>query len=261
MEGKNTNNKDFWDDYVTYFAYKTEEANTDKKADNKISGDKFLKELYSALDVKPKERFLDFGCGIGNLYRVICDAFADCRDTYFGLDVSRRSLEYAEKLDGLKIGKNLMEYDGGAIPFQEESFEKIMCFGVFDACDQEKTLSELLRILSKGGFLLISGKGSHYFPDDEPAYVAEVNARKKEHPNSFTNVSAMLGQLKAQGVEVVESYYYLYREDIAEMRYEKKQPERFYEWVYILKKTEAFQPASFTKFSDFYSDTYKERTI
>ena len=38
-----------------------------------------------------------------------------------------------------------------------------MCFSVFDACSQEETIKELLRILKKDGLILLTGKNNEYF--------------------------------------------------------------------------------------------------
>lgn len=101
---------------------------------------------------------------------------------------------------GLCVGRNLLTYDGVMPPlFEDESFDVIVCMGVFDCCDQEVTLKELLRVLKVNGKLLTSGKNKNYFGNDNPAWIAEVNARKKGQPNSFTDVRNILEQLSAIG--------------------------------------------------------------
>lgn len=261
MQGKNTNNKEFWDEQAAYQIEKAIEANSDKPAYNKIYGDKVLADFYAKLDVKPQEKFLDFGCGVGNLYRVISNSFPEQKGNYTGLDVSRVCLECAEKMDGLSIGTNLMEYDGITIPFSDDSFHKAMCFGVFDICNQEQILPEIIRVLAEDGVLLLSGKHCNYRMDDEPAYVAEVNARKKGHPNSFTDVTNMTEQLNAYGVEVIGEYYFCYREDFPQNKFVNEKPEEYYNWILLLKKIKNVHPKKkeFLKFSDFYSKTYQKR--
>ena len=132
----------------------------------------------------------------------------------------------------------------------------IICNGVFDACYQEDALSEMLRVIKVGGYLMFSGKNNMYFLDDEEAFIAEVNARKKGHPNYFTDVHNMLDQLKPF-VEVVRERYALRRGDYAKGLFESVIPDTFYEWALIVKKTVTKDTRiEFNKFSDLYSLTY-----
>ena len=87
--------------------------------------------------------------------------------------------------------EKLLDYGCGFGRF----FDKIVCYGVFDACFQENAICEMLRILKAGGELLITGKNRYYNEDDGQAIIAEEAARKKGHPNYFTDVNYMLKQL------------------------------------------------------------------
>ena len=254
----NTNNKEFWNNYVSYWERKVDEANHDNNAADKTVDDKLLLKFYDRLEVTCDEKILDYGCGSGRLYALYRQKNEMRVQGYYGLDVSGVCLEYAaHRYPELQLKENLIEFDGINIPFPENSFDKIMCFSVFDAVRQEKVLSELLRVLKPGGRCLITGKNSRYFADDEEAYVAEVNARKKEHPNSFTNVKEMEKQLIGHGAEIYETCYFLKRRDFALDQYVTQRPDTFYQWALVLGKTKNYQNVPYAPFSDRFSETFK----
>lgn len=149
---------------------------------------------------------------------------------YYGLDISERELKIAEgNHSDLKIGKSLFEFDGLHIPFDDAFFDKIICFGVFDACDQEKIIKELFRVLKTNGVLFISGKNNNYFEDDKAAIVAEVNARKKGFPNHFTDVHNFTQQLLEHNVKLLNTFYFLRRCGFLLDQAVLEMPEIFYE--------------------------------
>ncbi len=214
----NTNNKEFWDNYVDYFINKIDEANNEKDAADKTANDLVYSGYYKKLEVKEDDKFLDFGCGFCRLFPIYsADVHSDGTTMgYYGIDVSRRELEVAQsRYENLEIGRTLFEYDGMNIPFANDYFDKIICWGVFDACNQEKIIRELFRVLKPGGKLLITGKNENYYEDDDAAKIAEVNARKKGHPNYFTNVHNLTDQLAEHGVRFLERYYFLRRGDFS----------------------------------------------
>lgn len=251
----NTNNKDFWNNYVTYWENKVEQANGEKNAVDKTSDDKNLETYFKKLRVEETDQFLDFGCGSGRLYPIYKETVGEEVQNYIGIDISGVCLEHAQNnYKGLKINKNLIEFDGLHIPYENETFDKIMCFGVFDACNQEEIIRELLRVLKTEGLLLITGKNNKYFSDDEEALTAEVNARKKEHPNSFTDVNDLVKQLNNHGAEIVENYFFLRRGDFPKNVFVTEMPDEFYEWALILRKTKEYKDCEYEKFSDWFSE-------
>ena len=260
----NTNNKEFWDNYVEYFENKIEEANSDADASDKTMNDITYEEYFKKLSVVKDDNFLDFGCGFGRLYPIYLKCVAETENNriggrYYGIDVSRLTLEHAQKrYSGLRIGENIIEYDGLHIPFADGYFDKIICWGVFDACNQEKIVRELLRVLKAGGRLLLTGKNNRYYPDDDAALVAEKNARKKGHPNYFTDVSCLSRQLLAHNARLIETYYFLKRGDFTKNKAVNEMPERFYEWTFLIEKSEEYSDFEYQKFSDKFSELFGE---
>ncbi|MFI3201749.1 MAG: class I SAM-dependent methyltransferase [Eubacteriales bacterium] len=257
-----TNTKEYWENYTEYWINKVEETNSsDKNVVDRTASDDLIGESYlSLLKVQDKDMFLDFGCGFCRLYPYY-QKITNKGNNYYGVDIAQSALLCAKKNYAILDGENeyLRETDGVAIPFDDNTFDKIFCYGVFDACNQEIILEELLRVLKVDGQLLITGKNYFYELDDEEAYIAEVNARMKGHPNYFTNVGDMIYQLNAKQYTVCDSAYYVRRCDHAEDKYLEEMPERFYQWRLVIKKQQNSQLEKFTSFSNEYSLTYRER--
>lgn len=250
----NTNNKDFWNSYVTYWENKVEQANMDENANDKTNDDRILENYFKKLQVDLRDKLLDYGCGSGRLYPIYKNIVGFEAENYVGIDISDVSLEHASKFyAGLEVNKNLFEFDGVHIPFKDNCFDKIICFGVFDACNQELVIRELLRVLKKQGILLVTGKNNRYYVDDEAAAVAEVNARKKGHPNYFTDVYSLMEQLQQHGVVIREKYFFLRRGDFPKNKVASNMPEKFYEWAFLLQKSESYQDYEYDKFSELFS--------
>ncbi len=256
---ENINNKEFWDNYVTYWENKIEEANNDNDAKDKTAGDLIFEQYMEKMNVDVNDKVLDFGCGFGRLYPIYKRCINSTKNDggYYGIDVSPLALARAEKkYTDLKVSESLIEYDGLNIPFPDGFFDKVMCWGVFDTCYQKETIREIFRVMKPNGILMINGKNNEYYTDDEDALIAEVNARKKGHPNSFTDVHKLVGLLEERGIEICDQYYYVRRKDFSIDKYEKEIPSVFYQWTLILKKSERYNDKEFPIFCDAYSNTY-----
>lgn len=254
----NTNNKQYWNNYVNYWKKRVREANDSKDVKDKTNDDTILELYYKKLEVNDSDKFLDYGCGFGRLYHIYKQETSEKGDNYFGIDVSGICLEYAlaENSD-LEAGKNLKEFDGMHIPFEDNVMDKILCFGVFDACNQEVVIKELFRVLKPEGKILITGKNNMYFPDDEAALIAEINGRHKEHPNYFTDVKKMTEQLIAHHVKLVDTCFFPRRGDFPINRAVQVMPDIFYEWAYLMEKTKEYNDCEYQKFSNIFSETFQ----
>lgn len=251
----NTNNKEYWENYVTYWENKVQEANQEHVTGDTTLSDKVMLSYVEKLNLTDTDVFLDFGCGSCRLYPYYKALVQNGGKEYHGLDIAKTPLEHGRKLFPEIDEERLKDFDGIHIPFAEETFDKIVCWGVFDACDQETILAELLRVLKKNGKLLITGKNNHYDQEDEQARIAEVNARKKGHPNYFTDVHDMKEQIERNRFEVIDQYYFLHRGDFVKNTFEKEMPEIFYEWLFLIQKKKTGE-VSFHKFSDSHSKIF-----
>lgn len=232
--------KRYWnEEYTKYWAKVTEDANkigSDKtsikkttEGDYKSVGDQVADALFGELEYKKEDKLLDYGCGFGRFFN-----FFNSRVDYYGLDISESMIKKCQET----FPKNKDRFviaEGEKCPFETEYFDKIICFGVFDACYQERALQEMLRITKTGGHILFTGKNYWYMDDDEQAYIAEEAARRKGHPNYFTNVESMLNQLE-DCITIEMQRYFVRRGDFGKDLYVTNKPERFYEYALIIKK-------------------------
>ncbi len=251
--------KAYWNEtYVAYWRNKVEASNDVNakdvtQGDSKTTSDVEVYHLFERIPYVDGNKLLDFGCGFGRFY----EFFQGKRQEYYGVDISQAmidefKLRYPEVIDTLFVA------EGECLPFKDEMFSTIVCQGVFDACYQEKALSEMLRVCTQGGYIILTGKNTNYFIDDEKALIAERNARRKGHPNYFSDVHAMKNQLVSCNVGIVFESYCLRREDMETGRKVEKEPEKFYAWELILEKKEHNSQFEFTRFSDEYSNTWEK---
>lgn len=256
--------KAYWNDnYVKYWKAVTEEANDNKTSeshvnklhagDSKTAGENAVHNSLGMIEYNEKERLLDYGCGFGRLVKFFLEKKLD----YYGIDISEAMIKECKKTY-TDIEKKFFVSEGESLPFCDKYFDKIVCYGVFDACYQEQALCEMFRVLKNGGEILLTGKNTNYYEDDELAYIAEEAARTKGHPNYFTDVEKMIEAIQMNGRGMVhKSRFFLRRGDVGKEKYVEKIPEKFYEWqIVITKKSDVID---FPNFSSSYSKTWKKK--
>ena len=105
-------------------------------------------------------RVLDAGCGMGNWSMALARVF----DEVFALEIDANRLAVVEGL--------AHHYDGrirttlgsiGAIPFPDEHFDSIYCNGVIFLTAYATTLTELTRVLRRGGHLYLTFNGEAWW--------------------------------------------------------------------------------------------------
>jgi SAM-dependent methyltransferase len=106
--------------------------------------------LAEALEILPDERVLDVACGSGN------GAIAAARRAWgnaVGADFVPALLERGrERAAAERLDVEFVEADAQDLPFEDGSFDVAMSiFGAMFAPDQERTASELLRVVRPGG--------------------------------------------------------------------------------------------------------------
>ncbi|MGH1434896.1 MAG: class I SAM-dependent methyltransferase [Lewinella sp.] len=121
--------------------------------------EEFRTKLIQQLSPNPSERILEFGFGtIENLIYIIR---AEPNVNYSGLDIDPNVKVLAkEKLSKLKflVKAELSLYEGGAFPYEDNSFDKVFSCLVFHQLQREEkvnALKEIYRVLKKDGMILI----------------------------------------------------------------------------------------------------------
>jgi len=250
--------KTYWNEtYLAYWSERVAEssrlgnASTVVDGDAKTEGDDVYERIFKACPFVGVT-LLDVGCAWGRMFPL----FKQHDLLISGIDISAAMIEKAGEgwRDDPSI-KTLREAEAEAIPFEDESFDNVTCLAVFDATYQAAALGEFIRVLRPKGRLYLTGKSHFYSADDRLALEAEIGARRKHHPNYFTNVEAMIAQLQARGHRLLSEFYFPKRGDFAMLNFAEERPERFYEYMIVIERGP--DHVAFETFSDPYSATYK----
>lgn len=110
--------------------------------------------IQSGVIFKDGDKVLEAGCGDGLILLSLLRLF---KIDGYGVDFSEEAKKRAEAL--MKEEGNHFNYDLANInelPYEENSFDKIICLGVIEHFkDQEKCLKELYRVLKPGGHVIM----------------------------------------------------------------------------------------------------------
>lgn len=105
---------------------------------------KYISEAINTLRIEPNDRWLDVGCG-SRPYESLFP-----RGTYIGVDVADSGRPESMK-------KPDFFYDGQVLPFEDKSVDGVICTQVLEHVrNPDVLLSEICRVLSQGGVLVLS---------------------------------------------------------------------------------------------------------
>lgn len=258
MSDDRMNRKKYWDaQYTAYWKQRVDEA-SQVGTSNVIEGDPKTVDdtVYERVfaNIQPKTgRILDVGCAWGRMFSI----YKEMGLRVCGVDISDSMIAEAKRAWGDDPGvESIQISEAEFLPFEDASFDNVAILAVFDATYQDEALSELLRVLKPGGHLYLTGKGHHYHSDDIAALDAEIGARRKGHPNYFTNVSKLREQLEENNHQILDSYYFHRRGDFATFTYDKEPPQRFYEFFFVIER--GVSAGTYQKLSEVMSQTYIE---
>ncbi len=131
----------------------------------KVEADLFNEHLARYLYAREfvgGKRVLDLGCGSGYGSRKL----AERARLVFGVDASAEAIEYARlNFPGANI--SFTASDGTSLPFRNHCFDTVICFEVVEhLSNQQALLQEAARVLSPGGFLMISTPNRIFYTEE-----------------------------------------------------------------------------------------------
>lgn len=160
--------KDAWDldnSLSIHYGYRDKQAKTFSQSLLRMN-EKMMEEAT----VKPGEKILDAGCGIGGSSIYLAERM-DC--DVIGISLSARQIEKANELikeKGLtgKIRFDVQDYCNTT--FEDQSFDVVWCCeSICYAADKEKFIREAMRLLKPGGRLVIAdGFVTEFENNDHP---------------------------------------------------------------------------------------------
>ncbi len=256
------NRENYWNNgYFEYFKdliSRTNEQESSAESARLATSDQNYRNAIELLGIIKDQPVLEMGSGFGRGIPLI---YAYSKYV-FSTDISEVMIDFAKKTYlPLCPEVQFKVCQAENTEFDSHFFQHIVCFAVFDALYQQKALEEMNRVLKVGGTLLVTGKNTFYLNADAEAFDAEVGARKKGHPNCFTNVPKLLSYLDALGFSLVSHRYYVKRGDFLKEKFQIEIPEKFYEYMLVLKKEKDIViPIGELSLSEPFSETYKDIT-
>lgn len=248
----------YWNEtYLKYWQSRVQEAKETgqsevQKGDARTEGDWVYVELFNA-HPPHTGTLLDVGCAWGRMFPIYLERGL----LVSGVDISPAMIDAAKDTFEMTQGvQDLRVAIAETLPFADGTFDNLVCVAVFDATYQHRALTEFLRVLRTGGRLYLTGKNTDYRPDDALAIAAEQGARAKGHPNSFTDLTAMVSACETGGCKILDRYFFEKRGDFAAFDFHRDASRPFYEWLLVIEKG-ADSPI-FSEFSSTYSRTFRK---
>lgn len=176
-----------------------------------IAGSDQVKDILDYLELGIYEKVLDLGCSFGRMHEVLMKYSR----SLYGIDADPYAVEQANNLSYEEVRVSTAEQ----MDFNNDYFDLVFCWAVFDVVDHIKGLGEINRVLKPGGKLLITGKNDNYFLDDQLAYKAEKNAFLKGFPNRFTNLSTVTNNFNKLGYQLDKLLIFPRRGDLGKLNF------------------------------------------
>jgi SAM-dependent methyltransferase len=234
------NRKEYWESrYPEYWKARLAETSQHSQRSTVVPGDAPLpgeEALFAGLDLlgaAPGLRWLDIGVGTGRSLPYILQLGPS---RVIAADISRAMLDLCRiEFDG--EGIEFLEAEAENLGLDSGSIDRAICYGTFDALYQDRAIIEFARVLAPQGRLLLTGKNNDYLDDDEMALAAEVGARRKGHPNYFTDVERLIELARSKGLDLTAERYFERRGDSGKIDFVIPRPRLFYEYMFVFTRS------------------------
>lgn len=228
----------YWNkDYLDYWRRRVDETHSPSvgselvENDTKTSLDGFYHSCIDQLNIKSSDAVLELGCGYGrSLPKLLA-----LSNRITAVDISDEMIKASSAMPGVEKVQFVVA-PSEDLPLPSDFFNKIICFAAFDAMYQIEALKEMHRVSKFGAKILVTGKNIRYFPDDNLALQAELAARKKGHPNFFTDVQQLIRDLDHFGFKLIENLFFERRGDFGLKWTNNQNPDFFYEYLLVVEK-------------------------
>jgi ubiquinone/menaquinone biosynthesis C-methylase UbiE len=165
----------------------------------------------SKISTPVKGAILDVGCADGTFSEII---FKKTKaEKIIGIDVLKKSVEYAAKRFKNKEKMSFMVADAENLPFKDNQFGAVFCLEALEhILDPKKAILEMKRVLRPGGYLII------LVPTDSLLFLVLWQIVlmtwgkhwRETHVNSFKERRSLQNFLEENGLSVVEDKKFLW---------------------------------------------------
>lgn len=179
---------------------------------------KIIKYLaIKELNIQPRTMVLDLCCGTGDFTQIITKFFP--RAKVIGLDFSKEMLKLAKEKNPNNV---FMQADCTNLPFKEREFNYItISFGLRNIENRQKAISEIYRVLDKGGKVLHLDFGKHNSLSQIFDYIvpiiAKITKANSEHykyllssKEEFPEPDELINEFHNAGFSYVKQCDYLF---------------------------------------------------
>jgi ubiquinone/menaquinone biosynthesis C-methylase UbiE len=113
-------------------------------------------DSYRMLDLQEGHRFLDVGCGAGEVIEDVA-AIVGSSGTVSGIDMAQTMVDESQsRLAAAGVVADVRQADAHALPFGERSFDRVRCERVLQHVENPaEVVAEIFRVLAPGGMALL----------------------------------------------------------------------------------------------------------
>jgi 2-polyprenyl-3-methyl-5-hydroxy-6-metoxy-1,4-benzoquinol methylase len=113
-------------------------------------------DSYRILELRPGHRFLDVGCGAGEVLEDVAGIVGPT-GAVVGIDMAQTMVDASQsRLAAAGVVADVRQADAHALPFDDTSFDRVRCERVLQHVDDPAAaVSEIFRVLAPGGMALL----------------------------------------------------------------------------------------------------------